>query len=63
MQIVDRLQNEHMEQNLEKYVNNNFSASQRRILITEWVGAAWTEVCQKQEILKHGFEKCGSLSY
>lgn len=45
-QAVDRHQTEHMHQNLELYVNNGLSASQRRILITGWVGAAWTEVCQ-----------------
>ena len=58
-QIVDRLQTEHMQQNLEQYVNNSLSASQRRILITGWVGAAWAEVCLKKDMIKRGFEKCG----
>ena len=58
-QIVDRLQTEHMQQNLEQYVNNSFSASQRRVLITGWVGAAWAEVCRNKDALKRGFEKCG----
>ena len=57
-QIVDLLKAEHMQQNLEQYVNNSFSASQRCVLITGWVEAAWAEVCQKREMLKRGFEKC-----
>lgn len=58
-QIVDCLQTEHMQQNLEQYVNNSLSASQRRVLITGWVGAAWAEVCQNKDAVKRGFEKCG----
>ena len=58
-QTIDRLQTEHMQQNLEQYVNNSLSASQRRILITGWVGAAWAEVCENEEMVKRGFEKCG----
>ena len=58
-QIVDRLQTEHMQQNLDQYVNNSLSASQRRILITGWVGAAWAEVCLNKDMVKRGFQKCG----
>ena len=60
-QTVDRLQNEHMQQNLEQYFNISFSASQRHVLIIDWVGATWAEVCQNKEMLKHAFEKCGIL--
>ena len=58
-QTMDRYQTEHMQQNLKLYMNNGLSASQRRILITGWVGAAGTELCQQQEMVKHAFEKCG----
>ena len=58
-QTIDHLQTEHMQQNLEHYVNNSFSASQRRVLITGWVGVAWTEVCQNKDMVKRAFEKCG----
>ena len=57
--VIDRLQTEHMQQNLEQYINNSLSASQRRILITGWVGAAWEEVCVKKDMVIRGFEKCG----
>ena len=40
-------------------MNNSLSASQRRVLITGWVGAAWVEVCQNKDMVKRGFEKCG----
>ena len=40
-------------------MNNSLSASQRRVLVTGWVGAAWAEVCQNKDMVKRGFEKCG----
>ena len=40
-------------------MKNSLSASQRRVLITGWVGAAWAEVCQNKDMVKWGFEKCG----
>ncbi len=57
--VVERLQNEHMHQNLEKYINGTIPAGQRRILISKWVGEAWTEVSKNKEMITRGFEKCG----
>ncbi len=59
--IVDRLQNEHMHKNLNLYVENKMTAtaSQRRVLITKWVGQAWAEVSSKKDMIKRSFEKCG----
>ena len=44
--IIERQQNSHMQQNLEKYVNSIITAGQQRLLVTKWVGAAWTEMSQ-----------------
>ena len=57
--IVARLQNEHMHENLNLYVENKMTASQRRVLITKWVGQAWDEVSAKKEMIKRAFVKCG----
>lgn len=37
---IDQLQTEHMHNHLDEYVANSFSASDRRVLITQWVGEA-----------------------
>lgn len=57
--VVERLQNEHMHNNLEMYVNGTIPAAQRRILISKWVGEAWAEISRDKEMIRRGFEKCG----
>ena len=57
--IIDKLQTEHMHDNLDKYVSNGFSASARRVLITKWVGEAWEKVSQKETMIQRAFKKCG----
>ena len=57
--IIERLQNEHMHANVSLYVEGKMSASQRRVLISKWVGQAWTEVCSKRDMICRAFEKCG----
>ena len=56
--VVERLQNEHMHQNLEKYVNGKVTAGQCRILISKLVGEAWAEAL-KTEMISRSFDKCG----
>ena len=41
---------QHMEENLEAYLTGKFTAGERRVLLTQWVGQAW-------EI--RSFKKCG----
>ncbi len=36
--VVDRLQHQHMHDNLSLYIENKLKVSERRILITKWVG-------------------------
>ena len=57
--IIERLQNQHMHGNVIMYIEGKISASQRRVLISKWVGQAWTEICSKKEMISHAFEKCG----
>ena len=54
---VKKQSEDHMEKNLELYTNNKLSASDRRILITKWVGNAWSNL--KRDSIVRGFKKCG----
>ena len=48
-----------MDKHLELYVEGKLSASQRRILMTKWVGQAWKKISRMKEPIISGFEKCG----
>jgi hypothetical protein len=60
---VKRLATEHYNRNIEQWSAHKdffYSASQRRILITKWVGQAWRELHQdKSETIIRSFKKCG----
>ena len=43
-----------------KWIDGKFTASQRRVLITKWVGNAWDDFCHGGYIHKY-FEKTGCL--
>ena len=45
--------------NLDLYVHGKFTASDRRVLLSTWVGEAWEEVCSKPEMAIRSFRKCG----
>lgn len=38
----------HLQENLTMYVESKISVSERRILLTTWVGNAWDEVCSNK---------------
>ncbi len=38
---IERIQNQHMMENLDAYVSGEMTASMRRVLITKWIGEAW----------------------
>ena len=46
----------HLHNNLDEYMRGIVNASERRVLFTKWVGAAWDEV---SDMVIHLFEKCG----
>ena len=56
---VERLASQHMQENLQGYVQGKFDASTRRVLFTQWVGQAWEEVSADKEMVKRSFRKCG----
>ena len=56
---VEKLANEHMQQNLEAYVRGDINASERRILFTKWVGEVWERQSAKKEMVTQSFRKCG----
>lgn len=56
---VEKLANEHMQQNLEAYVRGDINASERSVLFTKWVGEAWERQSTKKEIVIRSFKKCG----
>ena len=41
---VDTIATSHMEAHVNDYLHGNFTASERRILLTKWIGQAWEEV-------------------
>ena len=41
---VRSLFEDHLDKNLDQYVNGKINASQRRVLMTKWVGEAWSKV-------------------
>ena len=59
--LVDDLATSHniMQENLNGYVHGNFSANQRRILLTAWIGEAWKKTCDNRDMIIRGFRKCG----
>ena len=58
--LVDIQYQEHFEANLDASVMGKISASERRILMTKWIGSAWKAFCSNyQETIKASFVKCG----
>ncbi len=56
---IERIQNQHMMENLDAYLNGSLSASKRRVLITKWVGEAWSIVTRNKALIQRSFVKCG----
>ena len=49
----------HMQENMDAYLHGKFTAGERRILLTKWVGDAWDELAKVKEIAVRSFKKCG----
>ena len=56
---VEKFATEHMQENLDSYVNGTIPAKERRVLFTKWVGQAWEEVSAMKEMVKRSFMKTG----
>ena len=50
---------QHMQDNLDGYLNGNINAGERRVLLTWWVGEAWEELATNEEMVIRSFKKCG----
>ena len=49
----------HLNGNLTFYTEGKIPASERRVLLTRWVGNAWDHICSNREMVKRSFKKCG----
>ena len=47
---VESFAAQHMQENLNQYLNGKFTAGERRVLLTKWVGDAWEELSKMKEI-------------
>ena len=56
---VEREATKHIQDNLNSYVEGRINASERRVIFTKWVGAAWEELSSKTEMIVRAFEMCG----
>lgn len=58
-QAVEREATRHLHNNLDEHMRGTINASERRVLFTKWVGAAWDEVSANVDMVIRSFEKCG----
>ena len=56
---VDRLATQHVQDNLDAYVQGSIPATDRRVLFTKWVAQAWEEVSSNKGAIVRSFRKCG----
>ena len=50
---------DHLDKNLDQHVDGKINASQRRGLMTKWVGEAWCKVGKMKDFIIRSFKKCG----
>ena len=56
-EVVKRQHEAHMSENLQLYTEGKLTASDRRVLLTKWVGKAWQEVNQSKDSIIRSFKK------
>ena len=56
---VGRLATQHVQDNLDAYVQGSIPATDRRVLFTKWVAQAWEEVSSNKDAIVRSFKKCG----
>ena len=56
---VHSLFEDHLDKNLDQYVDGKINANQRRVLMTKWVGEAWSKVGKMKDSKVLSFKKCG----
>ena len=56
---VRSLLEDHVGKIFDQYVGGKINASQRRVLMTKWVGEAWSKVGKMKDSIICSFKKCG----
>ena len=56
--VVRQQFEKHLGENLQQYTEGKISASERRLLVTKWVGKAWVEVGSNRDMVVRSFKKC-----
>ena len=56
---VEDFAQQHLHNNLDRYLTGKFTAGERRILLTSWVGQAWDELSSNREMVIRSLKKCG----
>ena len=49
----------HLNDNLTLCTEGKIPATERRVLLTRWVGNTWDHICSNREMVKRSFKKCG----
>ena len=50
---------QHLDTNLELYVDGKLTAEERRVFTTKWAGQACERVKKQKDLIKQWFKKCG----
>ena len=50
---------QHLDANLESYVEGKLTAGERRILTTKWVAEAWDRIKKQKDLILNSFKNCG----
>ena len=56
---VRSLPEDHLDKNLDQYVDGKINASQRGVLMTKWVDEAWSKVGKMKDSIIGPLKKCG----
>ena len=56
---VRSLFEDHLDKNLNQYLDDKINTCQRRVHMTKWVGETWSKVGKMKDSIIRFFEKCG----
>ena len=56
---VRSLLEDHLDKNLDQYLDGKINASQQRVHMTKWVGEAWSKVGTMKDSIIRSWKKCG----
>ena len=56
---IGRLFEQHINENLINYTKGKITASKRTVLITKWIGTAWSKISKEEDMKSRSFKKSG----